>query len=233
MSLSNNLSKILIIDFGSQFTQLIARRVREFGVYSEIISHKKINTNEIINSGIKFPDEYQGYIFDGEYITKLANDSQTKRFYIFDVYYHKEGTRLIPTYNRLWLDSRTKDNDINKGRVKYIDEFMEHYESRQDIPEYSIKIYKKNYQYIAGNAFEAARIKLNQIDSLLSVGISLVPYKTDGLVFLPLKFPVNGMSTTEIVNQHIKQPEDIDNLAQIDEYYESFGPFLIDAFVLT
>ena len=43
MSLSNNLSKILIIDFGSQFTQLIARRVREFGVFSEIISHKKIN----------------------------------------------------------------------------------------------------------------------------------------------------------------------------------------------
>ena len=35
--------KILIIDFGSQFTQLIARRVRELGVYSEIISHKKLN----------------------------------------------------------------------------------------------------------------------------------------------------------------------------------------------
>ena len=43
MSLSNNLSKILIIDFGSQFTQLIARRVRELGVFSEIVSHKKIN----------------------------------------------------------------------------------------------------------------------------------------------------------------------------------------------
>jgi GMP synthase (glutamine-hydrolysing) len=47
MSPDINLDKILIIDFGSQFTQLIVRRIREFGVFSEIISHKKIKSSQI------------------------------------------------------------------------------------------------------------------------------------------------------------------------------------------
>ena len=50
--------KILILDFGSQYTQLIARRVREIGVYCELMPYdvdihfiEKFNPSGIILSG--------------------------------------------------------------------------------------------------------------------------------------------------------------------------------------
>jgi GMP synthase (glutamine-hydrolysing) len=68
MSLSNTISKILIIDFGSQFTQLIARRIREHGVFSEIVSHKKIDVKDILNQNIT------GIILSGGPLNVYQND---------------------------------------------------------------------------------------------------------------------------------------------------------------
>ena len=42
MPLQNSKEKIIIIDFGSQVTKLIARRIRDFGVFSEIITIKDL-----------------------------------------------------------------------------------------------------------------------------------------------------------------------------------------------
>lgn len=48
--------KILILDFGSQYTQLIARRVRELNVYSEIVPY---------NSVPELTENYRGVILSG------------------------------------------------------------------------------------------------------------------------------------------------------------------------
>ncbi|MGX6980092.1 glutamine-hydrolyzing GMP synthase [Vagococcus elongatus] len=52
------LETIVVLDFGSQYNQLITRRIREFGVFSELLSHKttaeeikKMNAKGIIFSG--------------------------------------------------------------------------------------------------------------------------------------------------------------------------------------
>ena len=68
MTLNNELATILIIDFGSQFTQLIARRIREFGVFSEIVSHKKININIFSQKSIV------GIILSGGPLNVYEND---------------------------------------------------------------------------------------------------------------------------------------------------------------
>ena len=48
MQFHSNKDKVIIVDFGSQFTQLIARKIREFGIYCEITSHKKIKNYSYI-----------------------------------------------------------------------------------------------------------------------------------------------------------------------------------------
>ena len=58
MQFDNEKDKILIVDFGSQLTKLIARRIRDLGVYSEIITPK--NTSKIKNY-----KNIKGIIFSG------------------------------------------------------------------------------------------------------------------------------------------------------------------------
>ena len=56
MQFHDEKDKIFIVDFGSQVTKLIARRVRELGVYSEIITPKDIGK-------IKNYQNIKGFIF--------------------------------------------------------------------------------------------------------------------------------------------------------------------------
>ena len=53
------MEKVLVLDFGGQYDQLIARRVREHHVYAEVIPYNKITLTEIIEKN------YSGIIFTG------------------------------------------------------------------------------------------------------------------------------------------------------------------------
>ncbi len=68
MRLEDNLKKILIVDFGSQFTQLIARKIREFGIYCEITSHKKIKNY------INFHKNIKGIVLSGGPLNVYENN---------------------------------------------------------------------------------------------------------------------------------------------------------------
>ena len=41
-----DVEKIIVLDYGSQYNQLISRRIREIGVFSELKSHK-ITADEV------------------------------------------------------------------------------------------------------------------------------------------------------------------------------------------
>ena len=84
-----NKEKILIIDFGSQVTKLIARRVRELGVYSEIIVPQRIND-------IKNFDLVKGIILSGGPSTVTKKKFQTIPKYIFK-------KKNSSSWNMLWF----------------------------------------------------------------------------------------------------------------------------------
>ena len=55
----SSLEKIIVLDFGSQYNQLLTRRIREFGVFSELISHRTTAED------IKKMENVKGIIFSG------------------------------------------------------------------------------------------------------------------------------------------------------------------------
>ncbi len=61
--------KIVILDFGSQTTQLIGRRIRELGIYSEIIPYNKYPYGRETAEGII------GVILSGSPLSVYAEDS--------------------------------------------------------------------------------------------------------------------------------------------------------------
>ncbi|MEA3499819.1 MAG: glutamine-hydrolyzing GMP synthase [Candidatus Marinimicrobia bacterium] len=76
--MNNELDKILILDFGSQYTQLIARRIREMNVYCEIHAYN-FSIDEILRFSPK------GIILSGSPFSVLSENAPIMDEKIFDM----------------------------------------------------------------------------------------------------------------------------------------------------
>ena len=83
--------KILVLDYGSQYNQLICRRIRELGVYSELLPHTK-SLEEIKQ---KVTDIFKNSNFELEYFV-IADEETLKEANAIDE--DKEYRAFIVAY---------------------------------------------------------------------------------------------------------------------------------------
>ncbi len=135
--------KILIIDFGSQYTQLIARRVRELHVYSEIVPFNKIPDIEpsvkgIILSGSPFSVEDKNAP-DIDVEALIAQRPVLGVCYGAQLMAKKFGGRVAPSnkreYGRANLLRIFDNEDIFNGVSGHSQVWMSHGDTIMQLPE--------------------------------------------------------------------------------------------------
>lgn len=176
---------ILILDFGSQYTQLIARRIRELNVYCEIHPWNKIpeltsNIKGVILSGSPFSvrdsaspkpnlDQIKGKLpllgvcFGAQYLA------------------HNFGGEVLPStireYGRAYLKQVDTGNILSKGMTQGSQVWMSHGDT--------IKIVPENYKIIAST--EDVEIAGYEIEGETTFGIQFHPevyHSTEGKILL-------------------------------------------------
>lgn len=145
--------KILILDFGSQYTQLIARRVRELNVYCEI---------HPFNNLPQLDDTIKGVIFSGSPFSVRDNDAPVIPYEkiknlnvpILGVCYgaqwlaQNEGGDVLPSahreYGRAMLEIKEKENPLLANLDLHSQVWMSHGDTIKNVP--------SNVRIIAGTA---------------------------------------------------------------------------------
>jgi len=168
--------KIVILDFGSQYTQLIARRVRELNVYCEIHPH---NNLPALDGTVK------GVVFSGSpYSVAQAEAPQVDhqaihgRFPLLAVCYgaqylaQKSGGEVAPSetreYGRANLLSIDRESPLLKGVPEPSQVWMSHGDTIKSVPD--------GFRTIAGT--DKVRVAAYQIEGTDTYGIQFHPEVT-------------------------------------------------------
>jgi len=177
--------KIIILDFGSQYTQLIARRVRELNVYCEIFPY---------NSTLKKGENIKGYILSGSPSSVRDENAPfpdltniKTKFPILGVCYgaqylaHNFGGEVLPSkhreYGRANLMFINQQNELLKNISSGTQVWMSHGDTIATIPE--------NFEIIASTT--DVKVGAFQINGEETYGIQFHPevyHTTEGLELL-------------------------------------------------
>lgn len=140
--------KVLILDFGSQYTQLIARRVRELNIYSEIHPFNKVPENL---------EDYKAVILSGSPMSVRSEDafhinldSIRKHKPLLGVCYgaqylaHFHGGEVAPSnireYGRAHLEVIKAGEALFKGIEQGSQVWMSHSDTIKSLPEGAVRL---------------------------------------------------------------------------------------------
>lgn len=177
--------KIIIIDFGSQYTQLIGRRVRELNVYSEIHPFHHLP---------EFDESVKGIILSGSPFSVLDEQAPQfdfsklrKNFPILGVCYGAQymaqhfGGEVKHSdsreYGRANLSHIDTDNALMQGMTLYSQVWMSHGDTIFQLP--------KGFEIIAGT--EDVKVAAFHVEGESTYGIQFHPevyHSTEGLQLL-------------------------------------------------
>tara|TARA_B100001109_G_C18864147_1_gene475900 strand:- start:4502 stop:6034 length:1533 start_codon:yes stop_codon:yes gene_type:complete len=183
--------KILIIDFGSQYTQLIGRRVRELNVYSEIHPYNKVP---------EIGDDVKGVILSGSPHSVLENEAPQFNFdlikqklpilgvcYGAQLMAHHFGGEVKPSetreYGRANISALKEESNLLEGVPLGSQVWMSHGDTIFNLP--------PKYEVIAST--EDVKVAAYHIEGEESYGIQFHPevyHSTHGLQLLK-NFVVN------------------------------------------
>ena len=177
--------KIIIIDFGSQYTQLIGRRVRELNVYSEIHPYNKLP---------EFDESVKGVILSGSPFSVLDENAPQFNFdlvkgkipllgicYGAQYMSHTLGGKVAPSntreYGRAHLNFVEDSNVLMKGVPLNSQVWMSHGDTINAVPE--------NFHLVAST--EDVKVAAFQLKNESTFGIQFHPevyHSSDGLQLL-------------------------------------------------
>ena len=143
INIDNMQEKILILDFGSQYTQLIARRVRELNVYCEIYPYNEIP---------EIDQSFKGIILSGSPFSVRGENSPNIDVFkircnlpVLAVCYgaqllaHTNGGEVVASktreYGRANLSEINKENPLLSGMTLGSQVWMSHADTIKKIPE--------------------------------------------------------------------------------------------------